>query len=133
MDLSLVNKGNKISESGLFTIDFNQELNVTLLSGENWNQEQYNHLIWNYDGKNSLIIYPNSETLIGKFIINLPKKDNKFLMAIFFVKGDFIEKTGLVYFDYTKNEYEIITSENRDRLLNIWNENQETKWKFSKN
>ncbi|MBI2660152.1 hypothetical protein HYX07_03245 [Candidatus Woesearchaeota archaeon] len=122
-DISLINKGNKKSESNVgIEIVFNRKVNISLKPNVNWKESSsgpYYAFIYN----NDLSINKGGGRDIGTFYLRIPKQNDDLLIAIFILGGDFERKTGLVYYDYINEKYIVKHYTNHTESIQIWNEN----------
>ncbi len=77
---------------------------------------------FNYINDDIRINARGGSKLIEKFNIALPKTERKMLIFYFFLKGDFQDQNGLVYYDFEKQEYEILQKSIKTKnYTNVWN------------
>ncbi|MFH1615657.1 MAG: hypothetical protein ABIG61_11325 [Planctomycetota bacterium] len=119
----LRNKGDKKSESlTKFHLIFDKKVEVSLKSQGLW--EEYkgapNFKVFNYL-RDDLAINSDTSRLIGKYNLSIPKQARPLLFALFMIEGDFKRKTGLIYYDYSDEKYNVVHYADPHRAEKIWN------------
>lgn len=122
-NVSLLNKGDKKSESlAKFSLMFDKKVEVSLKSEGLWeeNKESPNFKVFYYL-KDDLAVNSDTSRLIGKYDLSIPKQAKPLLFALFMIEGDFKRKTGLIYYDYLNEKYNVVHFTDPHRATEIWN------------
>ncbi len=120
----LRNKGNKKSESlTQFTLIFDKKVEASLRSHDLWkeNKKLLDFKMFNYI-KENLTINPDTTRFVGAYDLSIPKQKEQLLFAFFNIEGDFKRKTGLLYYDYSIEKYQIDHFADPCEAVKIWNE-----------
>ena len=123
LNVYLLNKGNKKSESlTIFSLIFDKKVEVSLKSQGLWevNKESSNFKVFHYL-KDDLSVNSDTSRLIGKYDLSIPKQAKPLLFALFMIEGDFKRKTGLIYYDYLNEKYNVVHFTDPNRATEIWN------------
>lgn len=121
------NKGDKKSEYAYFMIMFGPLVEVALYKNNNWQKgnlfsNKYKSFVYTSD---KFSLPSKNRKAIGKFLLSIPKGMNKILMASFVLSGDFHNKYGLIYYDYTEKKYIVDHFEDPldiEQAVEIWNQ-----------
>lgn len=119
----LHNKGDKKSESlTKFMLIFDKKVETSLKSQGLWeeNKESPNFKVFNYL-QVDLTVNSDTSRLIGKFDLSIPKQAKPLLFALFVVEGDFKRKTGLIYYNYLNEKYNVVHHTDPHKATEIWN------------
>jgi len=127
-NVSLINKGNLQSNSAEVILTFSPIVKSNLVTTNHWyidsigedNDKKFEYYLYR---NNNIKLNPNSYEHIGNFKVSIPKISDELLVLMFFLKGDFKQKNGLVYYNFKKNEYKIIQDKTSRRTFdNLWNQ-----------
>jgi len=124
--VGLKNKGDKNSEVlNTVFIMFDKNVKVEMLSRAFWSQKSLgSYKVCSYK-KPDVAVAKDTLRNIGNFKISIPRQSKRFLMATFHIEGDFEKRSGLIYYDYEKQEYIITHSINHEEVAAIWNDHLE--------
>ncbi len=118
----LYNKGRKKSESlTKLMLMFDKQIKVFLESNRLWQEnvsgsfQRFNYV------KDETVINKETSRNLGVFDIAIPKQLKRLLIAVFIIEGDFNKKSGLVYYDFSKENY-TIEYYGSTETANLWNE-----------
>ena len=121
-NIHLQNRGDKRSDSlTRFTLIFRDKVEASLKPQRFWKYQQAsNYKVFHYINDN-LTVNPDTARLIGRYNLSIPKQTNRLLFALFLIEGDFERKSGLIYYDYSNERYNIIHFTNVHEAIRIWN------------
>ncbi|MHC4269336.1 MAG: hypothetical protein ACYSTS_12815 [Planctomycetota bacterium] len=115
------NKGEKKSESvTLLMLIFDKQIKVSLKSNRLWQENEIGGFQQFGYSKDDLIINKNTSRPLGVFTIAIPKQMKRLLIANFHIEGDFKRKSGLIYYDFSEENY-IIEYYGPTETANLWN------------
>lgn len=120
--VELKNKGDKNSEAlnNVF-IMFDKSVKVEILSKAFWAEKSLgSYKAYSYQ-KPDIVVIKDTLKHIGNFKISIPRQSERLLLATFHIEGDFEKRSGLIYYDFEKQEYIINHSINHGEVIAIWN------------
>lgn len=117
------NSGNKESRSLAVLIMFNPLMNISLINS-NAHLKEYKKLgeaysLYSFEDDFFLTNPKNSKEL-AKFMFSLPEDES--LMAMFVIRGDFQQKTGLLFYSNETGGYVVQTFDSANNASSIWAE-----------
>ncbi len=123
LSISLVNKGNRKSESQILSVVTSPTIKAYLLTNKNWAQKDYGGDWATYSFEDRTLLIPSrNRRAIGSFNIQVPKTSSDILLALFNLQGDFEYNIGLIYYSPEAKKYIVNNFQNLINAQNIWNE-----------
>lgn len=121
--IGLQNKGRKNSEYlNNVLIVFDKRVKVEIITKAFWAEKSLgSYKAFSYQ-KPDVVVIKDTLKHIGAFKINIPRQEERLLMASFHIEGDFEKRSGLIYYDYTQQQYIISHSINHEEIVSIWND-----------
>lgn len=125
-NVSVHNKGRKqsVSLTKLFLL-FDKNIEVSLISHGLWQETPLSEFKgFNY-AKDEFVVNPDTNRLVGRFDLRIPKQRERLLVAYFIIEGDFRMKSGLLYYDYVDQMYSVDHFTDPKKPEQIWNKHIE--------
>ena len=122
-NVSLQNKGDRKSESlTKCMLMFHKKVEASLKLQGLWEEDKElsNFKVFHYL-KEDLAVNSDTSRLIGKYDLSIPKQAKPLLFALFTIEGDFKRKTGLIYYDYLNEKYDVVHFSDPSKATEIWN------------